>query len=104
MYHLRVPPKAPAKLFWSITIYDIDSRCLIQNKTQVADRSSGQDLVTNADGSVDLYFGPAAPKGFEKNWVETVPGKAWFTYFRLYGPMQAYFDKSWPLHAIELVK
>lgn len=104
MYHLHVPPKAPAKLFWSITIYDIDTRCLIQNKTQVADRSSVQSLVTNTDGSVDLYFGPSAPKGFEKNWVQTVPGKAWFTYFRLYGPLQPYFDKRWPLPAIELAK
>ena len=52
---------------------------LIQNKEQIADRSSRQpDLVKNADGSVDLYFGPAAPKGFEKNWIPTVPGKAWF--------------------------
>ena len=58
----------------------------------------------NADSSVDLYFGPSALKTFEKNWIPTVPVKAWFTYFRLYTPTEAYFDQSWPLPDIELVK
>jgi len=104
-YHLRVPPNAPAKQFWSVTLYDVDTRALIQNKEQIADRSSRMpDLVKNPDGSVDLYFGPTAPKGFEKNWIPTVPGRAWFTWFRLYAPLEAYFDKSWPLPDIEKVK
>jgi hypothetical protein len=104
-YHLRVPPNAPAKQFWSVTLYDIDTRALIQNKQQIADRSSRMpDLVKNADGSVDLYFGPTAPKGLEKNWIPTVPGRAWFTWFRLYAPLEAYFDKIWPLPDIEKVK
>jgi hypothetical protein len=60
--------------------------------------------VRNADGSVDIYVVPTAPKGFEKNWIPTVPGQAWFTYFRLYAPTEAYFDKSWPLPDIEKVK
>ena len=63
----------------------------------VLGRSSRMDLRKNDDSSVDVYFGPAAPPGFEKNWIPTIPGKAWFTYFRLYGPMEAYFEKSWPL-------
>jgi hypothetical protein len=62
------------------------------------------DLVKNADGSVDLYFGPSAPKGFEKNWIPTVPGRAWFTWFRLYAPLEGYLDKTWPLPDIEKVK
>src|SRR5207245_1163230 len=101
---LHVPPNAPVKQFWSVTLYDIETRLLIQNKEQIADRSSRQDLLKNADGSVDLYFSPSAPKGFEKNWIPTVPGRAWFTYFRLYGPLEAYFDKSWPLPDIQIVK
>jgi hypothetical protein len=52
---------------------------------------------------VDIYFGPNAPQGFEQNWIPTVPGRAWFSYFRLYGPLQAYFDKSWPLPDVEKV-
>jgi hypothetical protein len=64
---------------------------------------SDVNLVKNADGSVDLYFAAKAPAGFENNWIPTVPGKAWLAYFRLYGPMDAYFDKSWPLPDIQNV-
>jgi hypothetical protein len=86
-YRLHVPPNAPVKQFWSLTVYDVATRCLIDNKEQLADRSSRQaDLVKNADGSVDIYVGPKAPAGFEKNWIPSVPGKAWFPYFRLYAP------------------
>ncbi len=57
---------------------------------------------TNADGSVDVFFGPKAPEGQEKNWVQTIPGKGWFTILRLYGPLEAWFDKSWRPSEIEL--
>jgi hypothetical protein len=100
-YRLRVPADPPAKLFWSLTIYDSLSRVLIDNGKDIADRSSRADLLKNPDGSVDIYAGPTAPAGFEKNWIPTVPGKAWFAYFRLYGPLQAYFDRSWKLPDIE---
>lgn len=104
-YRLHVPPNPPAKQFWSVTVYDVDTRALIQNKEEIADRNSRQpDLIKNADGSVDLYFAPAAPKGFETNWIPTMPGKAWFTWFRLFGPLEPYFDKSWPLPDIEKVE
>ena len=103
-YRLHVPPNAPVKQFWSLTLYDVDTRALIQNEQQIADRSSRQDLVRNADGSVDLYVGPKAPAGFEKNWIPSVPGKAWFPYFRLYGPTEAHFDRRWKLPDIERVK
>ena len=51
----------------------------------------------NDDGSVDLYFSPGEPEGKAANWVPTRPGRPWFSYFRLYGPLEAYFDKSWKL-------
>jgi hypothetical protein len=103
-YILRVPPNAPAEAFWSITVYDVDTRCLIKNKQEIADRSSRMDLIKNKDGSVDIYIGPDAPKGKEKNWIPTVKGKAWFPYFRLYSPKKAFLDKSWVLPDIEKVK
>jgi len=103
-YRLHVPTNQPAKQFWSITLYDVSTRALIQNNSEITDRSSRQDLVKNADGSVDLYFGPNAPRGFEKNWVPTLAGKAWFPYFRLYGPTEAHFDRKWILPDIERVK
>lgn len=103
-YTLHVPANPPAKQFWSLTVYDIASRCLIDNPQRKADLSSRQDLKKNADGSVDLYFGPHAPKNFESNWVQTLPGKHWFSYFRLYAPTETYFDKSWKLDDIRLTQ
>jgi len=104
-YRLHVPPNAPVKQFWSLTVYEVDTRSLIQNKEQIADRSSRQaDLVKNPDGSVDLYVSPTAPKGFEKNWIPSAPGRAWFAYFRLYAPTEAHFDRTWTLPDFEKVK
>jgi hypothetical protein len=103
-YRLRVPPDPPIKLFWSVTVYDVDTRALILNEQKIADRSSRMDLRKNEDGSVDIYCGPKAPAGFEKNWIPTVPGKNWFAYFRFYQPTEAYFDRSWPLPDFDRVE
>ena len=103
-YKLHVPPNAPAKLFWSVTLYDVDTRSLIVNEQKIADRSSRMDLKKNADGSVDIYCGPTAPAGFHSNSIPTVAGKSWFAYFRLYEPTETYFDKSWPLGDFERIK
>ena len=102
-YRLRVPPNPPIKLFWSVTLYDVDTRALILNPQKIADRSSRMDLRQNEDGSIDIHCGPKAPAGFEKNWIPTVPGKNWFAYFRFYQPTEAYFDRSWPLPDFERV-
>jgi hypothetical protein len=100
-YRLRVPPSAPIKLFWSVTLYDVDTRALILNEQKIADRSSRMDLRKNEDGSIDIHCGPKAPAGFEQNWIPTVPGRNWFAYFRFYQPTEAYFDRSWPLPDFE---
>lgn len=102
-YRLHVPANPPAKNFWSLTVYDTKTRCLIENPQKKADLSSRQELAKNADGSVDLYFAPSTPAGHESNWVQTVPSRHWFAYFRLYGPMEGYFDKSWVMDDIQLV-
>ena len=104
-YKMKVAPDAPMKDFWAVTIYDLDTRALIPNETgrsEISSRTEG--LAVNEDGSIDLYFGPTAPEGYENNWVQTVPDEYWFTYFRLYAPTEAYFDRSWPMYDIELVK
>jgi hypothetical protein len=104
-YRLRVPPNPPAGQFWSVTIYDLETRRPVENSSGVVDRSSRQpDLVKNADGSVDLYFGPQSAEGHEANSLITVPGRAWFPLLRLYGPLQPYFDRSWPLPDIESIE
>ena len=104
-YVLNVPANAPAEAFWSITLYDVDTRCPIKNEQKIADRSSRMDLLKNADGSVTIYIGPKKPEGDKaKNWVPTVAGKAWFPYFRLYSPKKAFMDRSWVLPDIEKAK
>ena len=74
-YRLHIGPNPPAANFWSITVYDIENRLIIRNETKRSDRSSRtEDLIKNADGSVDLYFGPGAPEGKEPNWIQTNKG------------------------------
>jgi hypothetical protein len=74
---------------------------MVQTDTSKAALSSYDKLKVNPDGSIDLYFGPQVPQDNETNWIKTSPGKGWFTYFRWYGPTQAFFDKSWTLSDIE---
>lgn len=97
-YRLRVSPNVPAGQFWSVALYDIETRCFMDTQYDKAEIGSRNDLATNDDGSVDLVFGPERPaESPESNWLPTVPGRAWFTYFRLYAPLQSYFDGSWRL-------
>lgn len=101
-YRLHVPPDVPAKLFWSLTVYDTTTRAFLDNTPGgVVDRSSRTDIAKNADGSVDLYVSPAKPDGHEKNWIPSIAGKAWFALFRFYGPTEPYFGRSWQLPDIE---
>jgi len=102
-YRLTVPKDVPVTQFWSVTVYDNETRCFV-NTGVSPDRSSRDAIATNADGSVDLVFGPAPPAGMpESNWIKTLPGKGWFSYFRLYGPTAAYFDRSWVLSDFQRV-
>jgi len=98
-YSLRLQPNPPAKNFWCITVYDARNRLIIRNKIRKSDLSSRtKGLQTNSDGSVDLYFGPSAPKGEESNWVQTNPGESFFMYMRLYGPLNPYKEQTWPMN------
>jgi hypothetical protein len=101
-YRLHVPAKAPAAAFWSITLYDTATRSQIQNATNDAARSSLDKLQANADGSIDLYFGPTPPPAKEANWIQTLPGKGWYPMFRFYTPTAGLFDGTWKLPDIEL--
>jgi len=53
---------------------------------------------------VDIYIGAKSPADKESNWVQTVPGRGWFPFFRFYGPDQPLFDKTWKLPDIEKVQ
>jgi len=104
-YKINIPKDAPAKKFWSVVVYDPQTRSELQTDQTFPSKQSQRDkLITNEDGSIDLYFGPKAPAGKEANWTQTVPGKGWFSLLRLYSPTEAWFDKTWRPGEIELVK
>ena len=95
-YRIRLPKNVPANMFWSLTVYDNDTRSMIRNEHGRPLVGSVHGAVANEDGSFDLYFGPELPANVpEQNWVQTTPGKGWFVYLRLYGPEQPYFDQTW---------
>ena len=86
-YRLNIPADVPAKDFWSIVVYDPQTRSELQTGQPFPSKNNAKDdLTANADGSVDLYFGPEPPDGHETNWIQTVPGKGWFAILRLYLP------------------
>jgi hypothetical protein len=104
-YKVHVPPNVPAKDFWSFTLYDNQTRSMLQTDERFPGIDNNKPgIIKNADGSYDVYFGPKAPESQENNWIQSVPGKGWSVIFRLYGPLEPWFEKTWRLGEIEVVK
>jgi hypothetical protein len=102
-YRVHVPADAPVQQYWSVTAYDRETHALIKGMNRASRASNAADLAKNADGSVDVWFGPKAPVGKESNWVPTDPDRLFELMFRLYGPTKALFDKAWTLPDVEKV-
>jgi len=104
-YKLHLPPDVPVNDFWAVTVYDTQTRSLLQtNQPFPTVGSQSKGFQKNADGSYDVYFAPKAPVGKESNWLQTIAGKSWFTILRMYGPLQPWIDKTWRPGEVELVR
>ncbi len=101
-YRLRVPANPPVQRFWAVTAYDALSRSLLDSGGKITSSSLGGPEV-NADGSVDVFFGPEVPADATGNWIKTDPSKGWFAVFRFYGPLEGYIEKTWTLSDFELI-
>jgi hypothetical protein len=108
-YKVTLPKGIPEANFWSFTVYDNMSRSMLDTPQRFP-RAGSQSYPSpaaepNTDGSTTVYFGPKQPDGVKRgNWIQTMPGKGWFTILRLYSPLEPFFDKSWRPSEIELVK
>jgi hypothetical protein len=102
-YRLSVPPNVPIEQYWSVTAYDRQTHALIRNMPRASRSSQIPGMQKNADGSVDVYFGPKAPRAKESNWVPTDPKRGFELMFRLYAPKKEFFDKVWALPDVEKV-
>ncbi len=102
-YRLTVPANVPVAQYWSAVVYNRETHTLIRGASRLSRSSQNPDLQKNADGTVDLYFGPQAPAGKESNWVATDPGGRFEVLTRFYGPGKPLFEKTWKLPDIEKV-
>ena len=108
-YVIHINGPVPAELFWSVVIYDADTRCVIDNrhgavggKATVGSRTPG--LRQNDDGSCSMLLSPdPPPPGWEANHVQTIPGRGWFPYFRAYGAETSFFDGTYPYPTVNRV-
>ncbi|MGB0937571.1 MAG: DUF1254 domain-containing protein [Colwellia sp.] len=95
-YKVTLPGPIPARDFWSFMVYDNQTRSILETDQKTGGVDSKLKGMKKAeDGSVTIYFGPKAPEGQEKNWVQTMPNKGFNVLLRLYGPEQEWFDKTW---------
>jgi len=103
-YTLKLPPDIPAALFWSVTLYEAENASGLDNGQPFPSLGKLNNPVVNADGSTDLYIGPKAPAGKEKNWLATPPRRGYFAILRLYAPTEPALDMTWKPGDFEKVK
>jgi hypothetical protein len=95
-YKLHLPAGIPAKLFWAVTVYNPQDGSMVETDQQFPSINQMDKVPTNADGSVDLFFSPTKAQGVnEKNWIQTLPGRAQLITIRLYGSGVEFYDQTW---------
>jgi hypothetical protein len=95
-YKFHLPPKIPVKEFWSVLVFDAQTRLLIKNKMPWPSVNARQKkLVISDDGSVEIYFGPRVSNFNNTNWIQTMPNQKWYMVLNLYEPLEAELDKIW---------
>ena len=105
-YKVTLPKGIPAEKFWSLTVYDNQTRSMLDTP-QRHPRAGSQSYPSpaadpNADASTTVYFGPNQPEGVKRgNWIQTTSGKGWFAILRLYSPLEPFFTKEWRPSEIE---
>ena len=63
------------------------------------------NVKTNPDGTVDLYFGPTKPAAAaDSNWIQTVKDRAFLVALRLYGSGTEFYDQTWKPDDVVKVK
>jgi hypothetical protein len=108
-YKVTLPKDIPAAAFWSFTLYDNQTRSMLQTPQRFP-RAGSQSYpspaaVADADGSTTIYFGPTKPADAKDgNWIQTMPGKGWFMLLRLYSPKESFFTKEWRPTEVTLVR
>ena len=79
-YKVTLPKDIPARAFWSFTLYDNQTRSMLDTP-QKYPRAGSQSYPSPAaeaadDGSTTVYFGPEQPEGVARgNWIQTDPGE-----------------------------
>src|SRR5512132_1509683 len=108
-YKVTLPKDIPAAAFWSFTLYDNQTRSMLDTPQRYP-RAGSQSYPSpaaeaSAGGSTTIWFGPSQPAGVGRgNWIQTMPGKGWFTILRLHSPLEPFFTKEWRPSEIELVR
>lgn len=108
-YKVTLPKGIPEANFWSLTLYDNQSRSMLDTPQRYP-RAGSQSYPSpaaepNPDGATTVYFGPKQPDGVKRgNWIQTIPNKGWFLILRLYSPLEPFFTKKWRPSEVELVK
>jgi hypothetical protein len=92
----------PVDAFWSLTVYGPDLFLVPNAANRYSLSGDTPGLVTNADGSIDVFLQADAPAGHEANWLP-VPRGPFELIMRLYLPRAPVLDGTYDYPPIAVV-